>query len=60
MVNHHEENEYETIAGFILYHTENLPKINDKITIENFHLNILKVSDTRVELVKLEISSEQA
>ena len=55
-----ENEEYETIAGFILYHTENLPKINNKITIENFHFNILKVSDTRVELVKLEISSEQA
>ena len=55
-----ESDEYETIAGFILYHTESLPRINDKITIENFNFNILKVSDTRVDLVKLEISSQQA
>lgn len=55
------ENEnYETIAGFILYHTENLPKINDQIIIEDFNFTILKVSETRVELVKLEISSIQA
>ena len=55
-----ESDEYETIAGFILYHTESLPRINDKITIDNFNFNILKVSDTRVDLVKLEISSQQA
>lgn len=55
-----ESEEYETIAGFILYHTESLPSMNDEITIENFKLSILKVSNTRVELVKLEILSEQS
>lgn len=55
-----ESEEYETIAGFILYHTENLPRINDKITIDAFNLNILKVTETRVNLVKLEISAEQS
>lgn len=54
-----ENEEYETIAGFILFYTENLPKVNDKIIIENFHFSILKVTDTRVDLVKLEILSEQ-
>ena len=52
--------EYETIAGFILYYNENMPKKNDHITIQNFSFNILKVSDTRVELVKVEISGENA
>lgn len=54
-----ENDDYETIAGFILYHTENFPKINDQITIENFKFTILKVSETRVELVKLVITSTQ-
>jgi len=54
-----ENEEYETIAGFILNFTESLPKINDNIKIETFNFTILKVSDTRVELVKLEILSKQ-
>lgn len=54
-----ENEEYETIAGFILFHTESLPNINDEITVENFKLSILKASNTRVELVKLEILSDE-
>lgn len=55
-----ESEEYETIAGFILFHTESLPNINDQITIENFKIGILKVSNTRLELVKLEILAEHS
>jgi len=51
-----ENDEYETIAGFILYHTESIPKINDQIIIENLKFSILKVTNTRVELIKLEIT----
>lgn len=47
--------EYETIAGFILYHTEKLPQINDIITIDNFQFKVLRVINTKVELLKLEI-----
>lgn len=50
--------EYETLAGYILYHTEKIPKTNDQILIDNFKFNILKVSNTRLELVKLEILNE--
>lgn len=50
---------YETIAGFILYNKENLPLVNEQIIIENFKFTILKVSETRVHLVKLEISTDQ-
>ena len=50
-----ENDEYLTIAGLILNHTENIPAINDHILINQFSFHILKVSDTRVDLVKLEI-----
>ncbi len=55
-----EDEDYETLAGFILNHTESLPMIKDQIIIEQFRYTILKVSETRVELVKLEIISSQA
>lgn len=51
-----ENDDYETIAGYILYHTENIPKTKDQILIDNFKFSILKVTNTRVELIKLEIT----
>ena len=53
-----ENDEYETLAGFILHHTEKIPKINDQITIHNFRFNILKVTETRLELIKLGVIKE--
>jgi CBS domain containing-hemolysin-like protein len=47
--------EYETIAGYILHHTEHIPKTNEVIKIGHFTFKILKVSETRLELLKLEI-----
>lgn len=49
------EENYETLAGFILFHHESIPKINTVITIDNFKFKILKASNTRIELVKLHI-----
>jgi len=59
-INIPENEEYETIAGFILHHTESLPKSNDEILINPFKIRVLKVSDTRLELIKLEIISDQS
>ena len=50
-----ESDEYETIAGYILYNIEKIPQINDRILIDNFQFTILKVSNTKLDLVKLEI-----
>ena len=50
-----ESDEYETIAGFILYHYEKIPVENDKIRFESFEFEILKVDSPRIELVKLYI-----
>ncbi|RKD86065.1 hemolysin family protein [Mangrovibacterium diazotrophicum] len=49
------EENYETLAGFILFHHENIPKINTVITINDFQFKVLKASNTRIELVKLHI-----
>jgi len=50
-----EEEEYETLAGFILYHFENIPKLNQHINIESFEIKVLQVSETRLELVNFKI-----
>ncbi|NCB07841.1 MAG: HlyC/CorC family transporter [Bacteroidia bacterium] len=48
-----ENEEFETLAGLILYQYESIPKINTEITINNYQLRILKASNTKIELVKL-------
>lgn len=46
---------YETLAGFILFHYESIPKINSVIQISNFQFKILKATNTKIELVNLKI-----
>jgi len=48
-----ETDDYDTIAGFILYHYEDIPTLNETILIDRYEFKILKVSRTRLELVKL-------
>lgn len=50
-----ESEEYETIAGYILYHYEQIPNENDKISIKSFEFEILKVDRPRIDLIKLTI-----
>jgi CBS domain containing-hemolysin-like protein len=50
-----EEDDYETLAGMILYFHGSIPGANDIIRIRNFVFKVLKVSATRLELVNLRI-----
>lgn len=51
-----ESDEYETLAGFIFYHYENLPKMNETILIDKYNFKVLKMSKTKIDIVKLEIA----
>ncbi len=48
-----ESEDYDTIAGFILHHHQHFPKINEIIKIENFTLKCLKVTNNRIELIRM-------
>jgi len=50
-----EEDDYETLAGMILFYHGSIPYNNDVIRIRNFVFRILRVSATRLELVNLRI-----
>lgn len=45
----------ETLSGFIIQHHETIPKIKDRIIIDNFEFDIVSVSDTRIEMVRLKL-----
>ena len=50
---------YETIGGLIVDETEEIPKINDKIFIDNFVFTILEVSSTKIDVVALKIINDE-
>jgi len=52
-----ESDEYETIAGFILHHHQHFPKFNEVIHIDKFTVKCIKVTSSRIELVKFIIQS---
>jgi putative hemolysin len=49
------ENESETLSGFIIHENGGIPKQKDRIIIGHYEFDILNVSDTRIETVKLKI-----
>ena len=48
---------YETISGFILHNHQHFPKISEMIRINEFLFKCVKVTNNRIELVKMAISS---
>ena len=49
------EEAYETLGGFIIEHTENIPELNEEIRINNFIIKILKVSSSKIEEIHFQI-----
>ncbi len=47
------DEQYDTLGGLILHHYEDIPEKGAIIEVEGFKLTILKVSNTRIELVSL-------
>jgi len=50
-----ESDEYETIAGLLLHHFEEIPSINDVIELAEYQFTIIKVNETTIQEVKLEL-----
>jgi len=53
------EEAYETLGGFIINYTENIPVLNEEIQIENFTIQILKVSSSKIEEIHLQITNKE-
>ncbi len=49
------DEETETLSGYIIKNNEEIPRLKDHIIIGNYEIDILNVSDTRIEMVKLKI-----
>ncbi|MDR0506549.1 MAG: hemolysin family protein [Dysgonamonadaceae bacterium] len=53
-----ESEEYMTVAGYILNHYQNFPKQNETVNIDRFEFKIIKVTRTKIELVKLKVNEK--
>lgn len=51
-----ESEEYITVGGLILNHYQSFPKLHENIRIDSFQFKIIKVSATKIELVKLKVA----
>jgi CBS domain containing-hemolysin-like protein len=49
------DTEAETLSGYIIQNNEEIPKLKDRIIIDNYEIDILNVSDTRIEMVKIKV-----
>jgi CBS domain containing-hemolysin-like protein len=51
------ENDSETLSGFIIHQHETIPRLKERIIIGNYEFEVLNVSDTRIEMVRMKILS---
>jgi len=49
------DNDSETLSGYIINHYETIPEQKERIIIDDYEFDILSVSDTRIEMVKLKV-----
>jgi putative hemolysin len=47
--------ETETLSGFIIQNRDEIPKQKETFTVGHYHFDILNVSDTRIETVKMKV-----
>lgn len=50
---------YETLGGFVIDHTENIPELNEEIEIKNFIIKILKVSHSKIEEIYFKVLDKE-
>ncbi len=49
------ENESETLSGYIINEHETIPKPKERIIIDKYEFDIINVSDTRIEMIKMKV-----
>lgn len=54
-----ESDNYETLGGMIVHHTEEIPEKGGTVNINGFKIKILEVSNTRIELVEIKVVEDE-
>lgn len=48
-----ENDEYQTLAGYILYHIEAIPKVGETFKIDRYTFSIIKLEGARIDLIRI-------
>lgn len=57
-INLPENENYETLGGLVVNHTQEIPAQNDIVHIDTFQFTILEVSNTKIDMVELKVLEE--
>lgn len=53
-----EDENYETLGGMIVNHTEEIPQQGDEVKIDIFKIKIIETSNTKIEIIELQVVTE--
>ena len=53
-----ESDHYETLGGYIVHHTQEIPQKGEVVTIDTYQITILETSASKLEIVELSVISE--
>lgn len=48
-----ESDEYDTLAGYIIYQNEDIPRQGEEFTFGSWHFRIIKISGSKIDLIKI-------
>jgi CBS domain containing-hemolysin-like protein len=52
-----ESEDYDTLAGLVIYHIESIPAQGDSVQLDKYRLVVEEVSDRKIETVRIFIES---
>lgn len=53
-----ESENYETLGGLIVDHTQEIPPQDEKVVVDGFEFTVLEASNTKIDLVQLKVKRE--
>ncbi len=53
-----ESDDYETLAGFVIFGMESIPKAGEEVVLEGFKIRVLKTSASKIDLVHVTLPKE--
>lgn len=54
-----ESDDYETVAGYVLFHTGAIPEPGERLQIDNAEIEILKATNRKIESMRIHRSDQQ-
>ena len=52
-----EHENYETLGGLVVHNTETIPLQNECIVVQDFKFTIEEVSNTKIEMISIEVKA---